>query len=159
MFEGPKDQHRWLEKFVGSWTSEMESQMGPDQPKERTTGSEVVRSLGGLWVVAEGQAGMPDGDNATTLMTLGFDPAADRFVGTFVASMMTHLWVYRGSLDAGGRILTLDTEGPDFTSGKMAKFRDIIEFVADDHRIMTSEALKDDGTWHHFMTAHYRRIS
>lgn len=26
--------------------------------------------------------------------------------------MMTHLWIYEGSLDQAGRVLTLDTEGP-----------------------------------------------
>ena len=52
--------------------------------------------------------------------------------------MMTHLWAYNGSLDASEKVLTLDTEGPDFTNQKMAKYQDCIEFVDDDHRIMTS---------------------
>jgi hypothetical protein len=33
-----------------------------------------------------------------------------RFVGTFVGSTMTHLWVNEGVLEAAGRALTLDTE-------------------------------------------------
>jgi len=54
-------------------------------------------------------------------------------------------------------VLTLDSEGPDFTGEKTAKYQDSIEFVDDDHRVMTSRVLGDDGDWHHFMTAHYRR--
>jgi hypothetical protein len=142
---------------VGEWVYESECSMGPDQPEAKSRGTEVVRSLGGLWVVAEGEGEMPGGGTAKTIMTLGYDPRSDRYVGTFIASMMTHLWVYGGSLDADGRVLTLDTEGPDFTSTKMAKYKDIIEFVSDDHRVMTSQTLGDDGTWHRFMTAHYRR--
>ena len=48
--------------------------------------------------------------------------------------------------------------GPSFGDfGKMAKYQDIITFVDDDHRMLTSRMLGDDGTWSHFMTAHYRR--
>jgi hypothetical protein len=71
---------------------------------------------------------------------------------------MTHLWVYDGALDAAQRVLTLDTEGPSMTAdGRMAKYRDAIEFKSDDHRVLTSHVLGDDGTWRGFMTAHYRR--
>jgi hypothetical protein len=55
-------------------------------------------------------------------------------------------------------VLTLDTEGPDFSRREMAKYKDVIEFVDDDHRVLTSRALGDDGNWHQFLTAHYRRV-
>ena len=42
---------------------------------------------------------MPDGGPATMIMTLGYDPAKKRFVGTFIGSMMTNLWVYEGELE------------------------------------------------------------
>ena len=74
--------------------------------------------------------------------------------------MMTHLWLYEGSLDAAGRVLTLDAEGPSMTGdGKMAKYQDIITFESDDHRVLASRMLGDDGAWRQFMTAHYRRRS
>ena len=91
-------------------------------------------------------------------MTLGYDPVLKHFVGTFVASVMTHLWVYHGSLDAAGKVLTLDTEGPSFSGdGKMVKYQDIIDFVSDDHRTLSSQGLGADGKWSQFMKAHYRR--
>ena len=92
------------------------------------------------------------------ILTLGYDPSRKRFVGTWVGSMMTHLWVYDGALDAAGTVLTLDAEGPGFADkGKTAKYQDVVEFRSDDHRVLTSRVLGDDGTWHGFMTAHYRR--
>jgi hypothetical protein len=158
MQAAPQKQHEWLHRLVGEWRYEHECSMGPDQPPGKFTGSETVRSLGGLWVLCEGQGEMPGGGTAKTIMTLGYDPAKKRYVGTFIGSMMTHLWVYDGELDAGGRVLTLDTEGPSFTAeGKLSKYKDVIEFLSDDHRTLTSSCPGEDGKWHTFLTAHYRR--
>lgn len=154
----PQQEHQWLQKFVGEWTCEGEAVMGPDKPAEKWQATESVRSLGGLWVLCEGQGEMPGGGASTTLMTLGYDTRKKRYVGTFIASMMMHLWVYEGTLDADRRVLTLDTEGPDFSGeGKMTQYKDITEFHSDDHRVLTSQMLGDDGQWRQIMTAHYRR--
>ncbi|MBE9079093.1 DUF1579 domain-containing protein [Romeria aff. gracilis LEGE 07310] len=153
----PQDEHQWLQKLVGEWTYETEAMMGPDQTPEKSTGTESVRSLGGLWILAEGQGEMPGcNDTATTMMTLGYDPQKQRFVGTFIVSMMSYLWIYEGELDTAQTRLTLNAEGPSMTEeGKMAKYQDIIEFINEDHRVLTSHVLSDDGQWHQFMTAHY----
>jgi hypothetical protein len=110
----PQAEHRWLQKLVGEWTYEHEASMAPDKPKETFRGTESVRSLGGLWTVGEGTGDMPGGGTSKSVMTLGYDPQRKRFVGTFIASMMTYLWVYEGTLDASRKVLTLDTEGPNF---------------------------------------------
>jgi hypothetical protein len=153
----PQQEHRWLDRLVGEWTFEAECLMGPDQPPMKSQGQEVVRSLGGLWTIAEGEGEMPDAGSMKSVMTLGFDPSRERFVGTFIASCMTHLWTYDGGLDADGRVLDLDAVGPSMTGDGTAKYRDSIEFVDDNHRIMTSRMLGEDGNWVQFMTAHYRR--
>jgi len=154
----PQREHQWLQTLVGEWTSEAEATMEPGKPPERFKGTETVRSLGGLWILAEGQGEMPGCGHATTLLTLGYDPQKKRYVGTWVGSMMTHLWVYDGVLDAAEKVLTLDAEGPSMADHSvMATYRDVIERASDDHRILTSHVRGDDGTWHQFMTAHYRR--
>ena len=155
----PQNEHRWLQRLVGEWSWEMESPAGPDQPPSKHEGTETVRPLGELWTLGEGSSTMPDGSPATTLMTLGYDPARQHFVGTFVGSMMTHLWIYEGSLDEAGEVLTLAAEGPDFSGGeKMVKYQDIIEWVSDDHRVLRSRMLGDDGEWQQIMEANYRRV-
>jgi hypothetical protein len=54
--------------------------------------------------------------------------------------------------------LTLNAEGPSCAGdGKFAKYQDVIEVKSDDHRVITSRMLGDDGRWHEFMTANYRR--
>jgi hypothetical protein len=70
--------------------------------------------------------------------------------------MATYLWVYDGELS--GNVLTLNCRGPrmDGAAG-LAAYKDVFEFKSDDHRILTSHAQSDDGSWQQFMTAHYRR--
>ena len=155
----PQKEHEWLHKLVGEWSFGGECGMGPDQPPMKSTGTETVRSLGGLWTIGEGKGEMPGGGPMTSIMTLGYDPQKERFVGSFIASMMTHLWPYEGTLDPSGKVLTLDSEGPSFTGdGRTVKYQDIIEWKSDDHRTLSSRAKGDDGKWGpFFMTAHYRR--
>jgi hypothetical protein len=151
-------EHLWLSKLVGDWSFEAECLMGPGQPPVKTTGSQTVRMLGGLWMIGEGEGECPDGSRAKSIITLGYDPEKQRFVGTFIASMMTHLWPYEGTLD--GNVLTLDSEGPSFSGdGTTVKYQDIVELRDDDHWILRSRMPGEDGKWLEFMTAHYRRQS
>ena len=151
-------EHRWLHKLVGEWSYEGQAAMEPDQPPEKFKGVESVRSLGGVWIVAEGKGELPDGGEATTITTLGFDVQKKRYVGSWIGSMMTHFWVYDGELDAAEKVLTLNAEGPDMAvPGKMAKYRDVIEFKSDDHRVLSAHMLGEDGKWQQLMTANYRR--
>lgn len=154
----PMDEHRWLEALLGQWRMEAECVMGPNEPPIKSTATETVRSLDGLWIVAEGEGAVPGEDKISkSVMSLGYDPVQKKFVGTFIASVMYHLWVYKGSLDATGKILTLDTEGPSFSGDGLAPYQDIIEIVGPDHRRLSSQVLGDDGNWTRFMTANYYR--
>ena len=154
----PQKEHLWLRRLVGEWAYEFEVPMGPDQPPEKITGTETVRSLGDLWFVGEGKGPMPGGDEGTTVITLGYDPQKGRFVGTWIGSMMTYLWVYDGELDEAGKVLTLHAKGPDMAGeGKMVPYKDVITLESDDHRVLRSHAQGDDGEWSQIMEAHYRR--
>ena len=155
----PQKEHQWLHKLVGNWTFEGECNMGPDQPPMKNTGKETVRTLGGLWTIGEGEGEMPSGGVFQSIMTLGYDPQLKQFVGTFIAGVMTRLWPYNGLLDADEKVLTLDSEGPSFAvEGTMAKYQDIIEFLSEDYRTLSSQYLGPDGTWVPFMKAHYHRV-
>ena len=160
MMTKPEKEHDWLQQFVGEWAYEHEMPAEPGKPAEKFTGTETVRSLGGLWVVAEGRGDMPGGGTADMVLTLGFDAKRGRFVGTWVGSMMDYLWVYEGSLNEAGRALTLETEGPDVMGGGggMTKFRETVELVDRDTRLFRSAMLRTDGEWVTIMSARYRRL-
>ncbi len=91
-------------------------------------------------------------------MTLGYDPAAGRYVGSFIGSMMTHMFIYSGSVDATGAKLTLDTQGPGFDGAGTTIYQDVIEIVSDDHWLLWSQTKGDDGQWNRFMEGHHHRI-
>lgn len=155
----PQKEHDWLQQLVGDWTMEGEGDMGPGQPAMKSSGTEHVRSLGGLWVVCEGTGTMPGGGSAEMLMTLGYDVEKKTYLGSWAGSMMSHMWIYRGTLDAAGKVLTLDTEGPSFTGdGKTARYQDVITIKSKDERTLHSQTLQPDGSWKRFMTATYRRV-
>ena len=154
----PQKEHQWLQKLVGEWTYESDGPATPGQPPAKCTGTESVRSLGGFWVLADGQGEMPGGGAATMILTLGYDRTKKRYVGTWVGSMMDHLWVYEGAVDLTGNKLTLHTEGPDMAvAGKTAKYKEIIEFKSDNHRVFTSHMLGEDGKWQTLMTVNFNR--
>lgn len=159
MHAEPHENHRWLMQLVGEWDLEADAVMGPDQPPQKMYGKETVRPLGDLWIIAEGEGEMPaGGDVGYTRMTLGYDPNLGRFVGSWVGSMMTNQWIYEGELDAARKVLPLNTQGPAFDDqSKLGQFRDIIEIVGPNERLLRSEHLGPDGKWQQFMTARYRR--
>ncbi|MBI3819430.1 MAG: DUF1579 domain-containing protein [Planctomycetes bacterium] len=156
MHQEPTNEHVWLKQLVGEWTFESECNMGPDQPPVKTPGTEVVRMFGDLWVIAECVGGTAE-DSWKSIMTIGFDPRTNRFVGTFVVTMASHLWVYNGALDPSSKLLFLDTEGPNFTDGKIIKYQDTIEILSPTERTLSSKMMGGDGKWIQFMKARYRR--
>lgn len=155
MFAKPQAEHQWLQPLVGNFHFESECE-GADG-KSITTGKVVGKSLGGLWVVLEGN-GTFENDSWENRIVLGYDPQVERYVGTFIGSMFNQMWLYNGKIDATDGRLVLDTVGPKFEGQGTTNYQDIIEIVDQDHWILSSRVQGDDGTWTDFMTAHHRRV-
>ncbi|MGE3172205.1 MAG: DUF1579 domain-containing protein [Planctomycetota bacterium] len=153
----PTAQHQWLQQLVGEWTFASEASMGPGQDAITMKGTESVSAIGGMWVVLQG-TGVLMGEKMQSMMTLGYDPEDKAFVGTWVDSMQPRMWRYRGTLDDGKKVLTLATEGPAFDDPtRTAQFRDTIELVDADTRLLYSQIQGTDGKWTEFMRAKYTR--
>jgi hypothetical protein len=153
----PQKEHQWLQKLVGDWTFEAECPPGPDGVVYKSRGAEVVRPLGDFWVMGEGAGEMPDGSPARMVLTIGFDAATKRFVGTWIGSMMSNLWVYDGELDASGNKLHLYATGPNMAGSGEARYRETIEMLSHDHRTFTSHVMAENGEWQLIMSSHYHR--
>ncbi|HXG42996.1 MAG TPA: DUF1579 domain-containing protein [Dehalococcoidia bacterium] len=154
---GATKEHLWLRRLIGYWECQSQVSLEPHQSPVTLHGTETVRPLGDLWVLMEGEGEMPDGTHGSWLMALGYDPRRGRFVGAWMGSMMPHLWLYEGTLDEGGNVLPLDTEGPAMGNERLARYRDVIEFPADDRRLLRSLVQGEDGQWHQFQRSEFRR--
>src|ERR1051325_2175652 len=108
----PVQEHQWLQNLVGEWRIESEMTMGPGGPKQKSEGSESVKSLGGLWAFGEGKWTMPDGTPMIHYSALGYDVSFKEYRGCWFASMSSHLWKYVGELSADGKVMPLNCAGP-----------------------------------------------
>jgi len=156
MFAKPRAEHHWLDQLIGERDFEHRCQM-PDGNASTTPGRMTCRSLGGLWLIGESSGESDEGDHWSSLMTLGFDPGQKQYVGTFIGSMMTQIWPYRGSLDASGKRLPLWSEGPKFDGSGIGEYRDTIEIIDSDTWHFSSELLADDGQWVKFLDGRHVR--
>ena len=157
-FPKPQAEHEWLKQFVGEWETEALAPAAPGQPEMKCQGTIKSRMLGEFWVVNESKAEMP-GVSVTAVQTIGYDPEKKVYIGTWVDSMMNHLWKYEGSVDETGKILTLAAEGPNcMADGKLAKFRDSYEFKSKDEIAVSSQMQGEDGKWITFMTGSAKRV-
>lgn len=160
-FPKPTEHHRVLDRLVGDWlyiTSTGHENYDPEDPLKRWT--ETFRSVGGLWVVGEGEGAMPGGGRASMIITLGYDPRLGHYVGSWIGSMMDKLWVYKGWLEEDGQTLVLEAEGPGMADPSRTElYRDVIRFIDDDTRSFSGSIRQPDGTYHVFMTSTARRIA
>jgi len=154
----PRNQHRWLQKLLGEWNYTMDVPPSDGQTGGKAVGVERFRKVGELWVIGEAQGEMPGLGASTSIITLGFDHTKDRFVGTWIGTMMPSLWVYDGELDPSERVLTLHSVGPrmDGQPGT-TKYQDIIEFKSDTQRTLTGKHLDARGQWQQMMLVEYTK--
>jgi hypothetical protein len=154
----PTAEHEKLAQFAGEWTCDATVNMpGMDEPMT-CKGVEKSKLLGGFWLVAEGDADMM-GEKMTSLMTIGYDPKAKQYVGTFVCSAGDYLWKYTGKFDDTGKKLILETTGPAMTDPTaMVKYQEVLELVDADHKTFTSSVKGDDGKWQEIVSMKYERV-
>jgi hypothetical protein len=155
MFSKPQAEHAWLQQLVGNWTFEHDCQM-PDGSKNKSSGKMTCRSMAGMWLLCESTGGA--GDEAwSSLMTVGYDPTKEQYVGSFIGSMMHKMWLYHGTLAEDQKRLPLISEGPKLDDSGTCRYRDTIEIVDKDTWNFLSEVETDTGEWVQFMAGRHVR--
>lgn len=154
----PTAEHKWLEQFVGEWETTARSLPTPGTPEMTCNGKLTNRMLGGHWLVSNIENQI-EGFRMEGLQTIGYDREKKKYIGTWIDSVMDHLWTYEGSVDKTGKILTLEAEGPNMLEpGKTALYRDTYEFKSEDEIATTSQVQGPDGEWVTFMTGTAKRV-
>lgn len=153
----PIAQHQWLQQFVGHWTSDNEIFMEPGKPAMHTKGTETIRPVGGFWTLSEVKSTMGK-QPFNGVMTLGYSPEKQKYIGTWVDSMTSHMWQYEGTVDSTGKVLTLYSEGAcPMRPNTISRFKETIELVNKDHKVFKSFIQLDDGQWMPLMSSQAHR--
>ena len=147
--EAPKvlDEHRWLLQFVGEWKID-----GDDG-----VGTETVTAIGENWITGKMVWTGSEMGDMESIVTVGFDDAKGRFVGSWAGTMINMMWFYDGYLE--GNRLVLESEGPNFdgTPGT-SLYRDIMILDDENHRRLVGEIQGKDGNWTQFMETKFVRV-
>ena len=144
---GPAKEHGWLQGLAGQWESDIEVSTGPGQPPLKVKGTETTRPIGKLWIVSEGETKQAAMSFARSL-TLGYDAAKKKYVGTWVDSNSAYIGRYEGEMDAAGKTLTLAGEIPHpYDNVRLVKVREVIELKSPDQKVVTTSLQGDDGNW------------
>jgi hypothetical protein len=154
----PTAEHEKLAQFAGEWTCDSTINMpGMDEPMT-CKGVEKSKLMGGFWYVAEGEGDM-GGEKMASLMTIGYDPKAKQYVGTFICDAGDYLWKYTGKFDETGKKLILSTTGPAMMNPEeMVEYQEVLELVDADHKTFTSSVKGDDGKWEEIVSMKYERV-
>lgn len=127
----PGEQHRLLAKLEGSWLTRTRAVVEPGKPPMESTGTcEQKMILGGHYLQQE-YAGDMMGEAFTGINLIGFDNHTKQYVSTWIDSMSTAIYYFRGSASADGRTITQESSYDDPVRGPML-WRSVTHIVDDD---------------------------
>jgi len=143
----------WLKQFEGTWTVVSKSPEVDGQPSTTQTGTLKSRAVGSRWIVNE-HSGKIGPMSFKAVQTIGYDSGKKQFTSTWIDSLTSFEWHCTGSLDATGKKLTLEAEGPDWNDSKKNRlYRDIYEFKSENEIAGVSQMMNDQGEWETFNTS------
>ena len=142
----PTPQHKWLGQLVGEWHTEIvDPSVGAEAPETKIKITDKIHAVGEYWIVSESEITFSSGASHF-MMTIGYDPEAKEFIGSWIDSNSSHMWTLKGSLDEDRQMLTFHAEGPG-PGGKAARFRDEIQLDSPNQKTHRNFLLGEDGEW------------
>lgn len=129
----PGENHKLLQKEVGSWTIEMKAWMGPGEPTVSTGGAEVKSIMEGRYIVEE-MSGSMMGKPFTGQGMSGYDNVKQKFVTTWIDSGSTGIGYGEGAADKDGKV-TILMKYADVMSGKPATMRVVTRWEGNDKHV------------------------
>ena len=128
----PSEEHKILMQDVGEWT--IKGKMLTPTGFQEFQGEEKVIAIGQFWTVSNYSSNAMGGLKGSS--TIGFDPKAKRFVGTWVDSFMPSPTRMKGSYDQKTKTMTYETVGMGM-DGKPMPGRIIVNYKTADTHIFT----------------------
>lgn len=157
--QGPKPakEHEYLKQFEGKWEAVSRFMMEPGKPAVESKGTETgTMTCNGLWLVFEYRGEMM-GQTFTGHGTMGYDLQKKKFVGSWIDSMATGLFIAEGTSDEKGTVFTMVMEGTDPMTGKTLKMKQVSVIKDKDTKTLTFSMPGPDGKDMMIGTIEYKR--
>jgi hypothetical protein len=156
-FASPGPGHAALEPMVGTFAVESTGWMSPEAAPHKGSGiSENSWVLGGRYLqqIFRGEA---DGQPFEGISYTAYDNFKKRYVGTWIDTMGTGIMISSGSVDAAGKVFTLEAEMDDVVTGKPMKIREVIRVESRDRHVMEMYTPDRSGKEYKMMEIVYTR--
>lgn len=150
----PGEQHRLLERKVGTWDATMTMAGTPGENKARYV---VKLDCGGLWLVGDYRGAFMDTEFVGHEVQ-GWSSSKGKYVSTWVDSWIDTPLHFEGEYDAATQTLAMWTDGKDMATGKPIRERHDTTFVDADTMTYTMNHPQADGSYAAVMTITYRRV-
>ena len=140
----PNENHKVLEKEVGSWTYKVKWWMSPQAPPMESAGTCSTKSImDGRYFISEhtGKMSMPGPDGKIMdsefngIGTEGYDNAKKKYVASWIDNMGTGIISMEGTWDAATKTMTYIGEEEPMPGVKF-KMRETIRTIDNDHHVM-----------------------
>jgi len=153
----PGKQHELLKQFEGTWDTVAKFQGRPGEPAMESKGSETATfGMGGFWVTFEYQGDMK-GQPFTGRGAMGYDQQKQKYVGTWIDSMKSGMFLSEGTADADGKRFTMIAQGFCDAEGKAITMKQVYEFKNKDAWTLHFLAPNPDGKDQEVGTIEYTR--
>lgn len=152
----PGSPHQLLAGMAGSWTTSTRCWMEPGKPPLASAGScEQKMILGGRFLRQEYRGDMM-GTPFTGIGVTGYDNHKQIYVSTWMDSMNTSIFVFEGTADAQGRVITQECRGEDPVLGPM-NWRSVTTIVDENTHIFEMYGTDKSGMEEQMMEITYKR--
>ncbi len=153
----PDPQHEALKYFEGTWDATAKFLGDPEKPMPESKGTEKAEMiLGGYWLSSEYKGEMM-GTPFTGRGTMGYDEHKQKYIGTWIDSLSSGLYVSEGSADKDGKVFTMICQGFCDCEGKSITIKQVYEIKDHDTWKMSFLAPNPDGKEVTTGTIEYKR--
>ncbi len=148
-------EHAYLKQYLGTWTTETVVHMGDQELKSAGTAT-FTEVYGGRYVQSQFQGEMM-GQKFTGSMLIGYNKNQKKFEGTWIDSWSTQVFMFTGTADSAGKVITTSGMMDDPESGQSMMSKQITTFKGD---VMTFEMFgTHDGHEMKMMTITYTKTT
>lgn len=143
----PGKQHEYLKQFEGTWEVRAKFMGKPGEPMVESKGTETAAvGQGGFWLTFDYKGEM-FGTPFAGHGVMGYDLRRQKFVGVWIDSMESGLFLSEGTSDESGKVFTMTAEGYCSIEGKSIpiKMKQISTIKDKDTRTLTMSMPGPDG--------------